>query len=240
MHEAIYRDKLRLNASFYFSMSMLAALIIFAGFAPSFYLKSLIHAPPPLTLLTIVHGVIFTLWVLLFLTQVSLVAADNLALHRQIGILGAVMLGVVLTLGIVVAIVSAELGHAPPGAPPQPAFLVLPLVGITATFFLFLLALINRHNSEWHKRLMLSALFTMTVPATHRLAIPVGLAHQGTWIALGIAEALLVVAMIYDYTRRGRVHPAYWVAAATYVTLHLIVLWGYSSPTWLAFARSIT
>jgi hypothetical protein len=59
---------------FYLTMSVISAALIFLGFAPSFYLKSLIHAPPPLTRLSITHGVVFTAWTGLFLTQSALIA----------------------------------------------------------------------------------------------------------------------------------------------------------------------
>lgn len=54
---------------------------------------------------------------------------------------------------------------------------------------------------------MLAAVFTLTPPATNRVVIPMGLATEGIWIALGMLEALLVVAIIYDYVKRRRVHP---------------------------------
>ena len=37
------------DAGFYFVMSLVAATLIVLGFMPSFYLKSWIHAPPPLS-----------------------------------------------------------------------------------------------------------------------------------------------------------------------------------------------
>ena len=62
------------DAGFYLTMVLVSAVIIFVGFSPSFYLKSVIHAPPPLTQLSITHGLVFTAWTLLFIAQVSLIA----------------------------------------------------------------------------------------------------------------------------------------------------------------------
>ncbi len=234
------KESPRSDATFYLSMSVVSAVIIFVGFAPSFYLKSVIHAPPPLSQLTIVHGTIFTVWMILFLTQASLIAADRVALHRQLGIIGAVLIGVMLALGCSTAITAGRLGHAPPGSPAPLAFMALPLMSITGTLILVVAALLNRRRSEWHKRLMLAAVFTLTEPGTGRLVIPLGLAAEGTWIALGVGEALLAVAMLYDYWKRRRVHPAYWYAATVVVAVHVGVAWAYSSPLWLAFAKAIT
>jgi hypothetical protein len=231
----------RSDASFYLAMSIVAALVVFAGFAPSFYLKSVIHAPvPPLTQLTIMHGIVFTAWMALFLTQASLIAVDKVALHRQLGIIGSVLIGAMFVLGCSTAITAARLGHTPPGAPPPLAFLALPLMGITATLFLVVLALVYRRRSDWHKRLMIAALFTLTPPAVARLCIPLGLANNAIWIAIGGIELLLLVSMLYDYWSHRRVHPAYWVAASVTVALHLGIVWAFSSPVWIAIAKGIT
>lgn len=234
------KETQRSDAGFYLTMAIVSAVIIFAGFAPSFYLKSVIHAPPPLSLLTIVHGTVFTAWVLLFLTQATLISADNIPLHRQLGIVGAVLFGVMLSLGCSVAITAGRLGHIPPGAPAPLYFMALPLMGITTTAILFVSALLNRRRSDWHKRLMLVTLFTLTAPGTGRIVIPLGLAPEGTWIALGVVEALLVVAMLYDWSKRRRVHRAYWYAGGLVVVLHVAVAWAFSSPVWLGFARAVT
>src|SRR5690348_17892787 len=71
------------DARFYLTMVLIAAVIVFLGFAPSFYLKSVIHAPPPLSLLTVVHGVVFTGWMALFITQASLIATKRPARSEE-------------------------------------------------------------------------------------------------------------------------------------------------------------
>jgi hypothetical protein len=228
------------GSKFFLVMSAISAGLIFLGFSPSFYLKSVIHAPPPLSPMSITHGVVFTAWTLLFVTQAALIANKKPAPHRQLGILGVILFGVVLTLGYSTAINGGHLGHAPPGAPAPLAFMALPLIGITGTLLLFSLAVWNRRRSDWHKRLMLASLFTMTTPATHRLTIPAGFADQGTWIALIITELLLVAAMIRDYRTNQRVHPAYQLSLAVLLIVHVGVAWAFASPAWLAFATAIT
>ena len=234
------RAAFRADATFYLTMAIVSALIIFAGFAPSFYLKSIIHAPPPLSLLTTVHGVVFTAWMALFITQAALISANNVALHRQIGMMGALLFGAMISLGYATALIAGHLGHAPPGAPAPLYFMALPLISFTGTLVLVALALHYRRKSDWHKRLMLAALFTMTPPGTGRIVIPLGLAPEGTWISLIVAELLLAVAMLHDWSNDKRIHPAYWVAAGVMAVVHIGVAWAYSSPAWLAFAQAIT
>ena len=229
------------DARFYFTMALVSGAIVFVGFAPSFYLKSVIHAPPPLTQLTIAHGIVFTTWILLFITQTSLIARKQPALHRQLGLLGAILFGGVISLGVSTALAAARLGHAPPGAPVPLAFMALSLFLMLGAVALVAMGLWNRRRSDWHKRLMLASLFMMTGPGTGRIVIPLGFAPQEVTIGFVVTELLLVAAMWYDYRVHKRVHPAYWVVAVVFVVVHVSVMWAFGSPAaWMTFARAVT
>jgi hypothetical protein len=228
------------DANFYLAMVLVSAVIIFVGFAPSFYLKSVIHAPPPLTQLTIAHGLVFTAWILLFITQVSLIARKQPALHRQLGILGAVLYGAVASLGLSTAITAGRLGHAPPEAPAPLAFMALSFFIIVAALALVVMALWNRRRPDWHKRLMLASLFIMTGPGTGRIVIPLGFAAQEVAVGFFVTYLLLIVAMVYDYRVHRYVHRVYWIAAGVFVVVNVAVMWAFDSPTWMAVAHAIT
>jgi hypothetical protein len=64
-------------------------LIVFLGFAPTFYLRPL-FAPyvrlRPVPWYRYVHGALMTLWYVLFLIQASLVAGGRVRLHRRVGV----------------------------------------------------------------------------------------------------------------------------------------------------------
>lgn len=231
---------LRSESGFFLAMAIASIAILFLGFAPSFYLKPIIQAPPPLSMLSIAHGIVGTLWMALFVTQATLIATGRPALHRQLGMMGALLFGVMATLSIWTAITAGQLGHAPPGAPPPLVFMALPLFGIAGSLVLVGLALWNRSHSDWHKRFMLAAMFSLTGPGTGRLLIPTGFAPLASHASLFVTEILLVVAMAYDWTTMKRIHPAYWYAAAVIVAVHIAVTWGFNSPTWLAIAQFLT
>jgi hypothetical protein len=229
------------DSGFYLTMVLISTAIIFAGFAPSFYLKSVIHAPPPLSLLTVSHGVVFTAWMALVIAQATLIKTAQPALHRQLGILGALLFGAMVTLGIWTAVTAGRLGHVPPGAPAPLAFMALPLMAITAATALVAGALWNRQRSAWHKRLMVASFFVMTGPGTGRIVIPLGFAPLGSQLAIIVAELLLVVAMVHDYRRHGQVHRAYWMTAVVFAVFHAGVTWAFTSPPlWMDFAQAIT
>ncbi|MBI1181805.1 MAG: hypothetical protein GC201_14745 [Alphaproteobacteria bacterium] len=111
------RERVGEDRAFYLSMGGVTALIIFLGFAPSYYLKGVLHAPPPLSALTSVHGAVFTGWVLLFLMQSALVGYGGAKLHRQLGVLGAVLFGGLVAVGLLTAVTAARLGTRHPARP---------------------------------------------------------------------------------------------------------------------------
>jgi hypothetical protein len=63
-------------------------LVVFVGFAPSFYLRGYFQSPP-LPTLWVMHGVAFSTWMVLVLTQSLLVRAGQVQVHRRLGIAGA-------------------------------------------------------------------------------------------------------------------------------------------------------
>lgn len=81
----------RRQTHFYRIAALLALAIVLVGFGRSFYFKSFFHAPPPLTLLLVIHGAIMSVWFALFLVQAQLVSARNLRMHRRLGVAGVAL-----------------------------------------------------------------------------------------------------------------------------------------------------
>jgi len=225
---------------FYVAMAIAVATVVLVGFAPSFYLKSVIQAPPPLSALTIIHGVVFTGWLAVFLAQTSLVAAGRTDLHRMLGLAGVVLAAGMVILGAYTAIEGARLGHAPPEAPPPLQFLAIPLFGIASFAALIATAVINRHRSETHKRLMVLASISITEPAWARLAIVGGVPGIAPFIAFGGADLMILAAIAYDYSVNRKVHPAYLYGAAFVLAVQVISLLAVNSTLWGSFAQWIT
>src|SRR5512140_266128 len=73
---------------FYSGMAVAMAIIVFIGFARTYYLSAYFgtHATlggRPFSTIIRVHAMLFTTWVLLFTAQTSLVAAHRVAIHRR-------------------------------------------------------------------------------------------------------------------------------------------------------------
>lgn len=225
---------------FFLILSLITAAMIVLGFIPSFYLKDVIHAPPPLQAMTRVHGFVFTAWMLLFVTQVALIDRGSTALHRRLGLVGAVLLGLVLAVGMMTAINAGRLGHVPPGVGPSAlVFMAVPVSGIIGVGILFVAALWNRTARDVHMRTMLAGFVAMTPPGTHRIIMGMmGFPNQALAASFTIMALLLVVAILYDLRLRGRVHRAYLWSALVYAAIDGFVIWAYASPAgWLTMAH---
>jgi hypothetical protein len=90
--------------------------VIAVGFAPSFYLRGIIpasHSFEPLTPLVLLHGLLFTAFLILFTAQVWLVAAGRSDVHRKLGRVAFVLVPVMIVVGVVTGL-GGVLGRSPP------------------------------------------------------------------------------------------------------------------------------
>ena len=192
--------------------SILVLVIIFAGFAQTFYLKSW-FGTPPLSNLLFLHGIVMSAWLMLFMVQTALVEFGRTDLHRRLGIAGVALAALVLIVGVVAALDAGRRGFSPaPQVTPQ-MFLAIPLVDMVVFAIFVGLALAKRRNSGTHKRLMLLGTVSMLTPAVARL--PVDALKQGGLPAFfAITVAIVIVIVVIDTVRHRRLHPAFgWGAA---------------------------
>src|SRR4051812_905978 len=106
----------RSQARFYVGMATVAALTVFVGFTPTFFLRGVLAPVPqsaPLTPLLIVHGLANTLWIILFLVQVYLVASHRVALHRRLGMFGAMVAALLIVVNTMTAVDGLRRGVEP-------------------------------------------------------------------------------------------------------------------------------
>ena len=183
-----------------------------------------------------------TSWIMLFVTQTTLVAAKRTDLHRRLGIVGALLAVAVLVVGTAVAIAAAKRDQIPAALEE----LATPLGGMAIFAALVALGFYYRRNRDSHKRLMMLATIVTAGAALDRLLFPTGvLAFSGlplnTFTSMGLTAVFVLACFLYDLRTRGYVHPAFlWgglsVLAWTYATRELIA----STATWLSFAGWLT
>lgn len=186
----------------------IAAALVLAGFARTFYLRPVFLAVP-LPSLSIVHGIIMSAWVALFVTQVWLVERGNVRWHRRLGISGMLLAPVVLVLGIMMAVHAMRLGHTPvPQVTPQ-QFLAVPVFNIVIFASVALTGLALRSRPEVHRRLMLLAMLCLLPPAIARIPQAFDLRAASLPLAISVDALLVVACAVYDTRRHRRLHPAF-------------------------------
>src|SRR5260370_12544903 len=79
-------------------------IIVLAGFARSYYLKGFFGFPALPSLLVHLHGIVMTSCVVLFVTQVTLVATGRTRMHQRLALVRAVRAPQVIVVGVLTAI----------------------------------------------------------------------------------------------------------------------------------------
>jgi hypothetical protein len=90
----------------YLTASLIFLALVFWTFARTFYLKPFFRSPPLSTLLHI-HGAVMTGWVILLVVQTSLIAAQRVQWHRQLGVWGAGWAALVVLVGSITTLEAA-------------------------------------------------------------------------------------------------------------------------------------
>ena len=228
---------------FYGGMAAAMGLTVFTGFAPTYYLQFFAGGPTatltggPFTALAHVHGALFTAWVLFFVVQTALVASHRVAVHRRLGVAGAILAATMVVVGTFIAIRTAAGGFAPPGMDPL-AFLVIPIFDMVLFASFVGAALVLRRDKETHKRLMLFAYISIIVPAIARL--PGVLPLLGPPGSFGLSLLFVATAVVYDFLSRGRVHKVYLWGGALIVVSVPVRLFISGTGAWRALAESLT
>jgi len=222
---------------FYSGMALAMGATVFAGFAPTYYLRPYYH-PEPLRPLLHLHGIVFTAWIVLLLAQAGLVAAGRINLHRRLGLAAFGLVPLMVVVGATTAIVRAKEGFSPPGGPPPLVFLVIPLFDMVVFGILAGAALWLRRRPETHKRLMLLATIGLLAAPIARLSLQV--LRYGPPAFFGLADLFVVACLVYDLVSRRRVQPATAWGAALVVASQPFRLWFGGTAAWLTFASWIT
>lgn len=230
-------NKRRAERIFYTAMAVAILITVFAGFSRTFYLRPYFQTEPLLRLL-IAHGVVFSAWIALFLTQTTLVATNRTRIHRKLGVAGGVLAVSMIVIGSVTAIVRAKLPSPVPGFDSL-TFLTIPLGDMFIFAILVGAALYFRRKPDTHKRLMLLATITMLPAAVARLPFTF-IEQGGPLVFFGLSDLFILPMIIFDIVTRGKPHRATVLGGLLLIISHpLRVPIGLTS-TWLAFARWIT
>jgi hypothetical protein len=230
-------DKRRAERVFYTAMSVAILITVFAGFSRTFFLRPYFQTQPLLPLL-IAHGIIFSSWIVLFLTQTTLIAARRTRIHMRLGILGGVLASLMIIIGVYTSLVRAK-GPSPiPDVNPL-SFLTIPLGDMLLFGVLVSVALYFRRRPDTHKRLMLLSTIAILPAAVARL--PIGFVETGgPLVFFGLSDLFILPMIVFDIITRGRPHRATLLGGALIVISHPLRMVIGGTQAWIAFATWIT
>jgi hypothetical protein len=195
---------LRYEHLFFSGMSVLMLLTAFFGFARTYYLAGVFRAPLP-SLIIHIHGAAFTCWILLLVTQTSLVATGRTDIHRKLGIAGFLLACAMLVLGILAGTDNLLRAHDVAGRDPK-MFYIVPLTDMLlfGTFLYF--AFRNRMNPAAHKRYIFLATTAILVAAIARL--PFAFSLRKNPIDSALSNLFLLALIAYDLWSTRKIHRA--------------------------------
>jgi hypothetical protein len=222
------------------------AVVAIGGFVPTYWAPvaaGSFQGPPILHL----HGLLFSSWPLVFIAQARLAAAGRLERHRAVGLAGISLATAMLFAGLIAVIDGLRSSIALGYDAQARAFAIVPISIVLGFGVLVAAAIANTRRPDVHMRLMLVATISLLPPAIARilfvLLAPSGAARPGLaeppTVAFALlpsfaANLLLVVAIVHDWRRRGRPHPAYLIAGAFVVAVQVVRIPISATPAWHA------
>jgi hypothetical protein len=220
---------------FFPAMAVLILITVFIGFARTYFLAGMLRAPLP-NLLIHIHGVVFISWVLLLITQSTLISAGRPDIHRRLGVAGFGLACLMLILGVLAASNSLRRGFTPPHSGIDPrTFYAIPMGGMLIFATLVYFAYRERFDPAAHKRLILIATISILDAPTGRPPFTVITAHpflDSTFVYL-----FLLALVAYDLYSTRKVHRAtIWAIAFVVVVGQLRFPIG-NTQAWHHFAN---
>jgi len=216
---------------FFSAMAWLMLATVFFGFAATYYLAGVFRAPLP-ALIIHLHGAAFSCWILLLVTQTSLVSAGRTDIHRRLGIAGFFLACLMVILGVLAA-TNALVRNTGPGGLDAKAFYIIPLTDMLIFATLVFFAFRARSNSASHKRLIFLATVALMIAAIARWPI---WSHRDPLKATLVSYIFILLLVGYDFWSTRKLHRATIWASAFLIVVQQIRIPIAHTAAWHAFA----
>ena len=224
---------------FFGAMGLAILALVFAGFAPTYFLRGVMDAGrplAPLAPLVHVHGIVFSAWIILFIGQTALISTRRPKWHRRVGYAAAALATAMIVVGLLTGARQLAIGINPASLPPAMWF-ALPFWSLVAFAVLVSAGLAFRRNPQAHKRLMLLATLGMLQPAVGRMSMPF---HPlGAETNALMAFLMVVPLIVWDLKRKGAPHRATLFGIAVLAAEQLIRVTTWHTEGWQSFAAAL-
>jgi len=229
------------DRNFFLTFIALCWLGVLMGFEPAVTKRYAGHADYPAPIILQVHALAFSAWLILLTTQIGLIRNGMARVHMKLGLAGVALVPVMAVSAFFSEVYSQRFYFAHP--PNSQAFFILPIFYVIAFTALATSAFALRKDPGAHKRLILLAT-TMIVGAAYARWWGEGLTRAfgdglGGMLINTYAgtDLLLLFAVTYDWSTRGRLHRVYEIAVPLILLGEIATTFIYHSPKWLPIAR---
>jgi hypothetical protein len=217
---------------FFSGMILLLWASVLFGFAKTYFLAGMVHAPLPNRLIHI-HGAVFTLWMVLLFVQSALISVRRVRWHKALGLFGFALAIFMIIIGPIAATDSLRRGTAPQGLDAK-TFYVIPLSAIAMFAVLVFLAYRMRRKPAVHKRLILIATINIAGAAFARW--PIAILQEKPPLLNLVTLAFLLLIVGYDLISTRRVQKSTMWASLFVMVVQLVRVPIGFTPAWHSFA----
>lgn len=224
--------KTRYEHVFFSGMAILILGAVFLGFARTYFLAGVFRAPLPNWLIH-VHGAAFSSWLMLLITQTSLIATHRVNVHRRLGIAGFGLACLMVVLGICAGTDLLRRGVVNSGIDPKTFYAGTMgdmLIFGTLIFFAFRM----RSEPPAHKRLILMATFLLMGAGVARW--PFDAIQRIPLMTDVVIWSFLLALVVYDLLSLQKIHRATMLGGAFLVVALKLELPMGRTAVWQAFA----
>src|SRR5664279_4379549 len=219
--------KVFLGRYFYFSMSLVFAVLVVWGFSRTVD-ASLLHASPPRPLLLWFHGAAFSTWVVFFIAQSALVRVHKVSVHRLLGWFGSGLAAVMVALGFSIAPVMTRFDTVVLHQTDAAQFIAIPFYDMVAFGTLMGLAIYWRKRPDYHRRLVFIASCGLMDAAVGRFAF-----IFDNSIFFPVLDCLILLGVGRDLVVDGRVNKVYKYALPVLIVGQSITVYAWrANPAW--------
>jgi len=224
------------DQDFFVRYAIAIAVFILFGFA-QFAIRGYSHfltAPPIVHL----HGGLMVGWLGIFIAQNLLIHRGELAIHRKLGWISAGIVVLIAATGLLVGHNALAMHRVPPFFS-DPYFLALTGVGSLVFAAMVGWAITLRRQVQWHRRVMLGAMFILLEPALGRLLPMPLLGMWGEWTTLAVQLGFVAILARHDRKVLGEIHPATKAIAAVLIASHILFESLAVFPPLVAYAHTV-
>jgi hypothetical protein len=199
----------------YLAAAIAFPLLVFIGYFKSYYFSAFFDVPSLANTLVHFHGIVMSIWVVYFVSQVALIRTKNVKLHMTMGMTGIALAALVIIVGLMTAYDAQIVRNAaPPGVDPH-VFFILPVGDMILFAIYFAGAIYYRKRPLEHKSLMLMTAINFMPAALFRISfVPDSFVMLFTF---GTPALIAIFCLIWLRVRHGKLNNVFAAAILLYL-----------------------